>query len=182
MTPSVSSCSVRLTRSRVRSLHRIAPTAMVSLRYVRGCMAVCASFVLIFVVVSLVRAFVSLIPLGAFVSHPWFRVCWVRGLVSFHPCSLCYCVVLVLSVKFVVSFASLGLRYREHRPVVVTSCLLRYRPRLLRSFVVASLINGSVPFSFARYVRRHSRRVFVRSSLRASVELSFHSFASASSL
>ena len=90
--------------------------------------------------------------------------------------------VLVLSVKFVVSFASLGLRYREHRPVVATSCLLRYRPRLLQSFVVASSINVSVPFSFARYVHRHSRRVSVRSALRASVELWFESFLSSSSL
>ena len=41
--PPVSSCSVRLTRSCVCSLHRIASTAMVSLRYVRGFMAVRAS-------------------------------------------------------------------------------------------------------------------------------------------
>ena len=74
--------------------------------------------------------------------------------------------VLVLSVNFVGSFASSGLRYREHRRFVITSRLLRYRPRLLQSFVVASSINVSVPVLFARYVRRHSRRVFVRSALR----------------
>ena len=74
---------------------------------------------------------------------PWPRI--ASPVFTFLPC------VLVLSVKFVGSFALLG---------------LLYRPRLLQSFVVASFIDVSVPFSLARYVRRHSRKVFVRSALR----------------
>ena len=69
---------------------------------------------------------------------PWPRI--ASPVFTLLPC------LLVLSVKFVGSFASLD---------------LLYRPRLLQSFVVASLIDVSVPFLFARYVRRHSRRVFV---------------------